>query len=83
MTTTTAHAAEFVATEVAWNGSASESWIAARVASAGLAIDVAAVVAYAVEVGLLRPIPRLGGFTVGCKVNARVFGEGFAEWIAA
>lgn len=84
MTTTTAtQAGAYIAEELAWNGSASEAWIADRLARAGYAVDAAAVVAFAVETGLLRPIPRLGGFTVTRKVNARVFGETFAEWVAA
>lgn len=83
MTTTTAQAAEFIATEIAWNGSADESWIAARIEREGFDLDASAVVAFAVESGMLRPIPRLGGFTVGRKVNAAVFGETFAEWVAA
>lgn len=80
---TTAQAAEFLATEVAWNGSASEAWVAAKLAEGGHSVDAAKVVAFAVAEGLLKPIPRLGGFTVGRKVNARIFGEKFAEWVAA
>lgn len=83
MTTTTAQAGEFIATEIAWNGSASESWIADKLASAGFAVDAAKVAAFAVEAGLLRPIPRLGGYSVSRKVNARVFGRKFADWVAA
>ena len=82
-TSTAAQAAEFIATEVAWNGSASEGWIADKLAGAGFDTDAAAVTAFAVEAGLLRPIPRLGGFSVTHKVNARTFGRKFAEWVAA
>jgi hypothetical protein len=31
----------------------------------------------------MKPIPRLGGYTVARKVNARVFGEKFAKWVVA
>jgi len=81
--TTTAQAAEFIATEIAWNGSASEGWIASKLAEGGHAVDANAVAAFAVEAGLLKPIPRLGGYTVARKVNARVFGEKFAKWVTA
>ena len=81
--TTAAQAAEFIATEVAWNGSASDGWIAAKLAEGGYAVEAAEVVAFAVEAGLLRPIPRLGGYSVTRKVNARTFGRKFAEWVAA
>ena len=81
--TTQAQAAEFIATEVAWNGSASEGWIASKLAEGGFAVDAKSVATFAVESGLLRPIPRLGGFTVARKVNARVFGDKFAKWVAA
>jgi hypothetical protein len=80
---TTAQAAEFIATEIAWNGSASESWIASKLAEGGHPVDAQAVATFAVEAGLLKPIPRLGGFTVARKVNARVFGDKFAKWMAA
>lgn len=80
---TTAHAATVLATEIAWNGSASDEWIADIVTRLGLDADAAAVTAYAVEAGLLRPIPRLGGYTVSRKVNADVFGSKFAEWWSA
>ena len=81
--TTAAQAGTYIATEVAWHGPASEAWVASRLASAGFDIDAATVIAFAVESGLLRPIPRLGGYTVSRKVNAEVFGETFAEWCAA
>lgn len=81
--TTTAQAAEFIATEVAWNGSASDGWIASKLTEAGHSVDAQAVASFAVEVGLLKPIPRLGGYTVARKVNARVFGEKFAKWVSA
>lgn len=86
MTTTTTHAAqaaEFIATEVAWNGSASVAWVASKLDRAGFTADAEAIVAFAVESGLLREIPRLGGYTVSRRVNAAVFGETFAEWVAA
>jgi hypothetical protein len=82
-TSTAAQAAEFIATEVAWNGSASDGWIAAKLAEGGFEVDANAVAAFAVEAGLLRPIPRLGGYSVTRKVNARTFGRKFAEWVAA
>ena len=81
--TTTAQAAEFIATEVAWNGSASVSWIAAKLAAGGYSVDAAKVAEFAVVAGLLRPIPRLGGYSVTKRVNARTFGRKFAEWVAA
>ena len=73
--------AEYIATELAWNGSASDRWIAERLA--GRPVDPQQVTEFAVREGLLRPIPRLGGYVVGRKVNARVFGAKFAEWVAA
>lgn len=76
-----AAAGEFIATELAWNGSASDAWIARKLE--GHDVDPQQVVTYALQVGLLKPIPRLGGYTVTRKVNARVFGERFAEWVAA
>lgn len=79
----TAQAAEFIATEIAWNGSASDGWIADKLASAGHTLDAQAVASFAVEVGLLKPIPRLGGYSVARKVNARIFGEKFAKWVTA
>lgn len=82
-TSTAAQAAEFIATEVAWNGSASDGWIAAKLAEGGFTVDAAEVAAFAVEAGLLRPIPRLGGYSVTRKVNASTFGRKFAEWVAA
>lgn len=82
-TSTTAQAGEFIATEIAWNGSASEGWIAAKLADGGYNVDAAQVAAFAVNAGLLRPIPRLGGYTVSRKVNARIFGDKFAKWVAA
>jgi len=82
MTATTARdAAEHLATEIAWNGAASPAWIARKLA--GFDVDPAAVTEFAVQFGLLSEIPRLGGYTVTRKVNARVFGEAFAEWVAA
>jgi len=83
VTTIASSAGEFIATEIAWNGSASEGWIAAKLAGAGFAVEAAAVVAFAIEAGLLRPIPRLGGYAVNRRVNARVFGEEFAAWVVA
>jgi hypothetical protein len=80
---TTAKAAEFIATEIAWNGSASDGWIAAKLAEGGFQVEAEAVASFAVEAGLLKPIPRLGGYSVSRKVNARVFGEKFAKWVAA
>ena len=89
MTTTTAHtsssttaAGEFIAIELAWNGSATDAWIANKLASAGFNVDPTQVTAFAVQTGLLRPIPRLGGYTVTHKVNARTFGVKFANWVA-
>lgn len=81
-TSTTAQAGEFIATEIAWNGSASDGWIAAKLAGAGFDTDAKSVAAFAVESGLLRPIPRLGGYTASRKVNARTFGDKFAAWMA-
>lgn len=85
MATTSALSAagSFIATELAWHGSASDAWIAAKLAQAGHDVAAADVVAYAVHSGLLRPIPRLGGYTVTKRVNAAVFGARFAEWVAA
>ena len=83
-TTSPAAAAEYLATEVAWNGSATDRWIADRLARGGHGdVDAAAVTAFAVEAGLLSPIPRIGGYTVTKRVNARTFGRRFAEWVAA
>jgi hypothetical protein len=83
-TITSTAAAEYIATELAWNGSASDEWIAARLIMGGFPdVSPRQVTAYAVEAGLLRPIPRLGGYTVAKRVNARVFGEQFAEWVTA
>lgn len=76
-------AGEFIATEIAWNGSASLAWVERKLAEGGFEVAAADVVAFAVETGLLREIPRLGGFTVAKRVNARVFGQAFAEWVAA
>lgn len=81
--TTTAQAGEFIATEIAWNGSVSDGWIASKLANAGYVVDAVQVAAYAVEAGLLRPIPKLGGYVVSRKVNARIFGEKFAKWVMA
>lgn len=80
-TSTTAQAAEFIATEVAWNGAASDAWIAAKLAAGGHEVDAARVAIFAVEAGLLKPIPRIGGYVVSRKVNARTFGEKFARWM--
>lgn len=80
--TTTAQAGEFIATEIAWNGSASDEWIAAKLADGGYDVAVTDVTDFAVASGLLRPIPRLGGYSVTRKVNARTFGDKFAAWVA-
>lgn len=77
--TSTSTAAEFLALELAWNGSASDSWIASKLDV--FDVDPKQVTEFAVESGLLRPIPRLGGYTVTRKVNAKVFGETFAQWV--
>lgn len=81
-TTSTAVAAEFIATEVAWNGSATDKWIAAKLVAGGHDVDAAQVAAFAVEAGLLKPIPRMtGAYVVSRKVTARTFGEKFARWM--
>ena len=80
-TSTAAQAAEFIATEIAWNGAASDAWIAAKLAAGGHEADATQVAAFAVEAGLLKPIPRLGGYVVSRKVTARTFGEKFARWM--
>lgn len=81
-TTSTAAAAEFIATEVAWNGSATDKWIAAKLVAGGHDVDATQVAAFAVEAGLLKPIPRMtGAYVVSRKVTARTFGEKFARWM--
>lgn len=82
MTTTIAQAAATVATDIAWNGSASDAWIAQRIAREGLPLDAADVIRFALSEGLIRPIPRIGGYTATRKVNADTFGERYAEWVA-
>ncbi|MDO5535366.1 MAG: hypothetical protein Q4F65_12035 [Propionibacteriaceae bacterium] len=46
------------------------------------AYTTAALTAFAVEAGLIRPIPRMtGAYVVSRRVNARTFGEKFARWV--
>ena len=79
---TTSAAAEFIATEIAWNGAASDQWIAAKLVAGSHDVDAAHVTAFAVEAGLLKPIPRMtGAYVVSRKVTARTFGEKFARWM--
>ena len=81
-TTSTAAAAEFIATEIAWNGAASDKWIAAKLVADGHEVDAALVTSFAIEAGLLKPIPRMtGAYVVSRKVTARTFGEKFARWM--
>lgn len=77
----TATAAQFIAEAIAWNGSASDGWIADKLAAAGHAVDPAKVAEFAVAQGLLKPIPRLGGYVAGRKVDAALFGRKFAEFM--
>jgi hypothetical protein len=79
--TTTASAAEFVATEIAWWGCCSEALVSEKLAAAGHTVAASDVLAFAVESGLLRQ--SVIGYTVTKRVNARVFGRRFAEWVAA
>jgi hypothetical protein len=79
----TSTAASQLATEIAWQGSASDQSIAAIIERLELDIDAASVTTYAVEAGLLKPIPRLGGYTASRTVNAETFGQDFADWSAA
>jgi hypothetical protein len=84
MTTTTAsiaQAGEFVATEIAWWGCCSEALVAEKLADGGFTVAAADVLTFAVEAGLLRH--SVIGYTVTKRVNARVFGARFAEWVAA
>lgn len=77
MNTNTAYA---LATEIAWQGHAGDSCIARLAAKAGIAAgDVARVVDAAVSLGMLKPVPGLGGYVAGRKVNERIFGKAFAD----
>jgi hypothetical protein len=76
-----ARAAEYIAVEIAWQGSASDAWIASKLAAGGFDVDAAQLAAFGVEAGLLKPIPRMGGYVVTRRVNARVFGASFVRWL--
>lgn len=76
--------ATFLAGEVAWAGSASDGRCATYLARQGVAAaDAPAIVAAAVEAGLLVSIPRLGGYTAGNKVVARHLGQAYADALVA
>lgn len=76
--------AVFLATELAWAGSATDARAAAILARRGVAAaDAPAIVAAAVEAGLLVPIPRLGGYTAGRSVTAAELGQAYADAVAA
>lgn len=81
--THTANLGQALATEIAWLGHSSEARIADLLAELGITAPAAEVIALALEAGLLREVPRLGGYTASRKTNARVFGQRFAEWMAA
>jgi hypothetical protein len=81
ITTTTAQAGEFIATEIAWWGCCSERLVSEKLAAAGFAVEASDVLAFAVQAGLVKQSPI--GYTPTKRVNARVFGRKFAEWVAA
>ena len=83
MTTTYAEAARYVAEEIAWNGSASLSWISRKLERGGYPADIAADIAdYGVSEGFLKYVPWIGSYTAGRKVNAEIFGRRFADYVA-
>jgi hypothetical protein len=67
MDTTTARG---FAAKVAWHGHQS---------GRGVAPDV---IAEAIALGLIREVPRLGGYTATKAANAAEFGDKFADWAA-
>lgn len=76
--------ATFLAGEVAWAGSARDGRCATILARRGVAAaDAPAIVAAAVEAGLLVPIPRLGGYTAGHGVTAQHLGQAYADALVA
>lgn len=74
-------AGEFVATEVAWWGCCSEALVAEKLAAAGYDVSAADVLAFAVEVGLVKQSPV--GYCASHKTNAKVFGQKFADWVVS
>lgn len=75
-------AGEYIAIEIAWNGSASLTWIQRKLDRAGYDIPASAITAFGVEAGMLQPVPRIGGFTASRDVSATEFGDAFADWMA-
>lgn len=80
--TTIHEVAEYVAREIAWNGSATIGWVRRALNRAGYDAEPAQLLDYGVQAGLLRYVPQLDSYTVTRKVNAQEFGAGFARWMA-
>ncbi len=74
-------AALAVAQEVAWRGHTSSlETLSSDLERHGRPVaDVAEAVAEAIASGLLRQVPRLGGWTATRATNTRIFGRAFAE----
>lgn len=80
---TAAAAAEFIATEVAHNGHATVAWMQRKLATAGHDVPAADIAEFGVQAGLLQAVPRMGGYVASANVNAREFGQAFADWMRA
>lgn len=63
-----------VAHHVEWCGHQSRAAIIRKFGA-----DAALAIAAAVELGLLREVPRIGGFTATSKVKAELFGERYSD----
>lgn len=73
--------AKSVAREVAWRGHMTDASIAAYVAETHPREDAAYVVSCAVSAGLIREVPRLGGYVATRAGDTAVFGPEFAEFV--
>ena len=65
-----------IATEVAYRGHVSTAVLVARFGVTVEAVQAAA------DAGLIRPVPRIGGWVPTQATNGRVFGRAYAEAVA-
>ena len=82
-TTPAAQTAEFdhvmverIANRIAFHGHQTEGTLVAKLGEG--AVDAIQV---ALDLGLIKEVPRLGGYVAAKKTNAKVFGKGFADFM--
>lgn len=73
--------ARSLANAVAWRGHMTDRSVAEFIAETHPHADSAYVIARAVALGLVREVPRLGGYTATRETDARVFGDEFADFV--